>query len=564
MSNLSYTARYANSWALIIGINAYSHVGQLTYATNDADAVANILPSLGFPSSKTIVLRDAAATRHAIHSAYISFHTEASHSDDRVLFFFAGHGHTVESKRGPVGYLVPVDGDPDNLASLLRWDDFTKNADLVGAKHMLFIIDACYSGLAMQRGVQPAGKRFMSDMLQRHSRQVITAGKSDETVADGGGPDGKNSIFTGYLLQGLAEESIPQDGILTANGLMHYVYEKVAKDGRSKQTPAYGHIDGDGDFILLTPGQAHLDGQPITDVLLQVEIEKPEITPVLAIPSRPGSQANKWGFGDPDHPSYGQNEFSKTLGEYRYTNGQRSIVKAFSWLSVVLEPIADQAIVFDIAKNVQHLNETFPQGVQPFEKFGRPNSMRTTNSALVLYDDWSNTQDSRLLSRYLRITKDGRLEFAEAKKAFGEYETKGYFMFVQIIGLFWQVLWFYKTFLIKHHYLSGVHVTLSLVSTRDTLLAGYSAEPGTNGQVWREPFKDRIGMNRESVGCMEQNLKMEYDLVAESFGEPEALNLCKDVAQSLTLAYNHQSEPRCFSYGTDIFPWQQYLSDHRW
>lgn len=564
MSKLSYTARYADSWALVIGINAYNHVGQLTYATNDADAVAGILPSLGFPSSKTVVLKDAAATRDSILSAYLSFHTDASHSDDRILFFFAGHGHTVDSKRGPVGYLIPVDGDPGKLASLLRWDDFTRNADLVGAKHMLFIIDACYSGLAMQRGVLPAGKRFLSDMLQRHSRQVITAGKADETVADGGGPDGRNSIFTGYLLQGLAGESIPEDGILTANGLMHYVYEKVAQDERSRQTPAYGHIDGDGDFILLTPSQSHLEGQHIADVLLPVELEKPEIPTVLTTVSRPVLQVNKWGFGDPDHPSYGQNELSTSLGENRYTNDQRSIAKAFSWLSIVLEPIADQPIIFDIAKNAWQSTDLFHQGEQPFEKLQRPSRMRTTNTALILYDDWSHAQNSELLSRYLRITKDGRLEVAETKNTFAEYHTTRYFKFVQIIGLAWQVLSFYKAFLVKHHYLSGVHVTLSLVGTRDTLLADYSVTPGKDGQAWLEPTRDAFRMNLESVRCIERNLKLEYDFVVGSFGEAEARNVCTDVAQRLSLAYNHQSEPRCFDYGTGVFPWQQYFSTQRW
>ena len=42
--------------------------------------------------------------------------------------------------------------------------------------------------------------RFLQDMLLRPSRQVITAGKADERVADGGGPIPDHSVFTGHFL----------------------------------------------------------------------------------------------------------------------------------------------------------------------------------------------------------------------------------------------------------------------------------------------------------------------------------------------------------------------------
>jgi hypothetical protein len=51
------------------------------------------------------------------------------------------------------GFLVPCDGDVSNLASLIRWDDLTRGADLIEAKHILFLMDACYGGLALNRAV---------------------------------------------------------------------------------------------------------------------------------------------------------------------------------------------------------------------------------------------------------------------------------------------------------------------------------------------------------------------------------------------------------------------------
>jgi hypothetical protein len=87
-------------------------------------------------------------------------------------------------------------------------------------------------------------------MLLRYSRQVLTAGKADEVVADAGGPLPDHSVFTGHLLEGLQGKAQSDEGIITASGLMSYVYNKVARDPDSNQTPHHGHLDGDGDFIL--------------------------------------------------------------------------------------------------------------------------------------------------------------------------------------------------------------------------------------------------------------------------------------------------------------------------
>jgi uncharacterized caspase-like protein len=69
---------------------------------------------------------------------------------------------------------------------------------------MLFLMDACYGGLAITRTTIPPGSmRFLKDMLQRFSRQVLTAGKANEVVSDSGGTRPGHSIFTSYLLDGM-------------------------------------------------------------------------------------------------------------------------------------------------------------------------------------------------------------------------------------------------------------------------------------------------------------------------------------------------------------------------
>ena len=177
-----YRPTYTGTHALLIGIDTYTNVASLEYARSDAEAIAEVLRGLAFPEENIQLLLDEDATREAILSSFLRFAHGHISEDDRILFFFAGHGFTCTGRRGEVGYLVPVDGDPVRLESLLRWDDLTRNADLVKAKHLLFIMDACYGGLVLTRSPGPGSMRFLKDMLQRYARQVITAGKADDLM----------------------------------------------------------------------------------------------------------------------------------------------------------------------------------------------------------------------------------------------------------------------------------------------------------------------------------------------------------------------------------------------
>lgn len=245
---------YGESYALVIGINDYAKASPLMYALNDARAFGELLlNAFGFKSENVIRLSNAEATKSTILEAYMSFTDNRISDDDRICVFFAGHGHTVRSYRADVGFLVPYDGNVDKLGTLVRWDDLTKNAELIPAKHMLFIMDACYGGLAIQRALKPGSMRFLRDNYRRVGRQVLTAGKADEVVSDTGGPLPNHSVFTGHLIEGLGGKSASSDGVMTANGLMAYVYEKVARDPESKQTPHFGYISGDGDFVFSAP-----------------------------------------------------------------------------------------------------------------------------------------------------------------------------------------------------------------------------------------------------------------------------------------------------------------------
>src|SRR5713101_6948613 len=116
--------RYANSRALVIGINEYKNSPPLSYAVSDAEGIREVLiTDLEFPKDNIIYLADAEATKDNILNAFLGFCAETIELDEKIVVFFAGHGHTKTGARGEVGYLVPHDADTNNLSSLIRWDD---------------------------------------------------------------------------------------------------------------------------------------------------------------------------------------------------------------------------------------------------------------------------------------------------------------------------------------------------------------------------------------------------------------------------------------------------------
>lgn len=280
--------RYANSRALIIGIDQYINVPKLGYAVNDAVEIKETLISeLGFPKENVRCLLNDEATKTNILRAFNGFCVDEVELDDRIFIFFAGHGHTITGFRGEVGYLVPHDANIEDISSLIRWQELTGYAELIRAKHMFFIMDACYGGLALTRSLHPGSVRFLKDMTLRYSRQVLTAGKADEVVSDGGGPLPNHSVFTGHLIEGLRGGAATAEGVITASGLMAYVYNKVAHDRDSNQTPHYGYFDGDGDFVLAAPrlfAQTEEAGADIDEAFVVPFIE--EITDREATPNK--------------------------------------------------------------------------------------------------------------------------------------------------------------------------------------------------------------------------------------------------------------------------------------
>ena len=249
---------YANSWAILVGIDDYKKWPRLQYAVRDAEGVGQVLvQKFGFAPERVITLKNEQATRAGILGAFHDLMERGKNAgglqpNDRVFMFFAGHGATRKLSSGrDLGYIVPVDADPDNLATdAIPMTEIQNIAESLPAKHELFVMDACYSGLGLTRG--GANAAFLRENGRRLGRQMLTAGGTDQLVSDGG-PNG-HSVFTWTLLQGLGGKAdLNGDGMITATELAAYVAPAVSSV--SQQTPAFGSLPGSegGDFVFELP-----------------------------------------------------------------------------------------------------------------------------------------------------------------------------------------------------------------------------------------------------------------------------------------------------------------------
>ena len=164
---------YSDSWALIIGINKYENVQPLSYAIDDAIAVKNLLINdYGFPRNNVYLLLNQEATQNNIKKQLDAL-VRSSKENDRVVFYFAGHGETetLGLEGTDMGFLLPVEGKKENLyLTSIPMDELKRIALRSKAKHMLFLVDACYGGLAAQntRGLQNIDSPNFIDKITRN------------------------------------------------------------------------------------------------------------------------------------------------------------------------------------------------------------------------------------------------------------------------------------------------------------------------------------------------------------------------------------------------------------
>ena len=252
---------YKDSYALVIGNGSYpakNGWNPLSGAVNDVKEVAAVLERHGFDVTLKIDV-----TKAEFNKAFSDFiYKSGKDKDNRLLFYYAGHGYTTKSAIGEdLGYLVMLDTPhPENEAEFDLYSidmvKFVSDSKKIHAKHVLFMFDSCFSGTVLNlrnRATPP----HITDRIKNPVRQFITAGRADEPVPDRS--EFKKAFLN--LLEGRVEEPTP-DGYLTGIELGDYLYRTVPKFSQG-QHPQHGKIHDQqlntGDFVFVLP-QNRQDG----------------------------------------------------------------------------------------------------------------------------------------------------------------------------------------------------------------------------------------------------------------------------------------------------------------
>ena len=246
---------YKNSYALLVGAsNYYNGWPKLDGVLQDIAAVKDELERQGFT---VITVIDPGLDE--LQDAYRNFINQYGlDPGNRLLFYFAGHGHTVRTAYGEeMGYIVPVDAPNPNidkngfLSKAMTMQQIEVYAKRIQSKHALFLFDACFSGsiFAISRAIP----ENISYKTTKPVRQFITSGSADETVPD-------ESVFRAQFISALeGEADMNKDGFITGTELGEFLQEKVVNYSKGSQHPQYGkirnpHLDK-GDFVFISLAQ---------------------------------------------------------------------------------------------------------------------------------------------------------------------------------------------------------------------------------------------------------------------------------------------------------------------
>jgi hypothetical protein len=252
-----------------IGIDCYRHWRRLDNAVADALGAGALLRRLGFEDVVPPLL-DERATGKAI-DALVTDELTGLRASDSLIVFFAGHGGARTQRTGGrdvrTGYLIPTDGaESGGVHSWIELDAWLRRISRLPPRHILVILDACFSGIALSsvikwgRGSGALLGLPFAAANAKPSRLVITSALDDEHAMDSGPMPG-HSLFTGCLLEGLTGGVLPvgvRDGrhVIIGSELGHYVRHRVQTyDGRPgwQQTPDVGTFDYDERGEMLIP-----------------------------------------------------------------------------------------------------------------------------------------------------------------------------------------------------------------------------------------------------------------------------------------------------------------------
>jgi hypothetical protein len=252
---------FDKSYALVIGVGQYDYLGSLDSPEKDVKKMADFLHRQGF--DEVLTIRDRAVTQDLLQfpQKYLKAKMQP---EDRFLFYYSGHGTSVPDGEGAKGYLPLSNEKPGSTRHSVAMTALVSWLKQLSAKHLLVILDTCFSGLAIDgvelKNVSIFDGKVDGDLLSvltsERARYLLMAGNESQKAI--GGARWNGSLFTDAVIKGLQEKADRNpDRLVTTRELHSWLERFVPQEARKVQhelTPLLKDLEPSvsrGEFVFL-------------------------------------------------------------------------------------------------------------------------------------------------------------------------------------------------------------------------------------------------------------------------------------------------------------------------
>ncbi len=247
--------------AVIIGNRDYQNkdIPPVNYAVQDARLVKEyLIKTFGYREGNIIFRTNA--TKGVFENIFGTAETHKAMlfdylkpKESELFVYYSGHGApSLETRKG---YILPVDGNPNNVTiGGYSLDLLYNNLAKLNAKSVVVVTDACFSGAPLFQKASPVGIIVENPLAAVQNTSIINS--SSGTELSSWYPQKGHGLFTYFFLLGLTGKAdADADKQVTLRELSAFLNDNISYMARElhngrKQTPTI--ISGNDNTTLIT------------------------------------------------------------------------------------------------------------------------------------------------------------------------------------------------------------------------------------------------------------------------------------------------------------------------